>query len=77
MTFAAGVGVLVTGNIINQRQSAQLRQFDKALTEAKTELGKQQERAANAELALKLYIDSVKKTAERQGPRQNLLDAPC
>jgi hypothetical protein len=33
-----------------------------------------QERAAKAELALKLYIDSVKKTAERQGPRQNLLD---
>ena len=49
LTFAAGVGVLVTGNIINKRQGVQLRQFDKNLTEAKTELGKQQERAAIAD----------------------------
>lgn len=49
LTFAFGAGVLITGNIINSRQSERLRQFDRDLTEAKTELGKQQERAAKAE----------------------------
>src|ERR1700691_4158757 len=49
LTFAAGVGVLVTGNIINERQAHQLRQFDKDLIGAKIELGKQQERAAKAD----------------------------
>ena len=49
LTFAAGVGVLITGNIINERQGQQLRQFDKDLTGAKTELSKQQERAADAD----------------------------
>ena len=49
LTFAAGAGVLVTGNIINKRQEEKLRNFDSSLTAAKTELGKQQERAANAD----------------------------
>lgn len=49
LTFAFGAGILITGNIINKRQGEQLRQFDKGLTDAKTELGKQQERAAKAE----------------------------
>jgi len=49
LTFLAGAGVLITGNIINALQAERLRQFDKDLTEAKTELGKQQVRAANAE----------------------------
>jgi hypothetical protein len=49
VTFAAGVGVLITGNVINKRQEQQIRQFDKDLTGAKTELSKQQERAANAD----------------------------
>jgi hypothetical protein len=49
LTFASGVGVLITGNIINKRQERQIRQFDKDLTDAKTELGRQQERAARAE----------------------------
>jgi hypothetical protein len=52
LTFASGTAVLITGNIINKRQEKQLRQFDKDLTDAKTALGKQQERAANAESAL-------------------------
>ena len=60
LAFAFGAGVLITGNIINARQSNQLRQFDKDLTEAKTELGKQQERAANAERS----AADAKKTAE-------------
>ncbi len=32
LTFAAGFGVLITGNIINKRQEQQLRQFDRDLT---------------------------------------------
>jgi hypothetical protein len=52
LTFVAGAGVLFTGNIINNRQASQLRQFDQNLTAAKSELAKQQERAAKAEAAI-------------------------
>ncbi len=51
-TVVSGAGALITGDIISRRQEAKLRQFDKDLTGAKTELGKQQERAAEAELRL-------------------------
>src|SRR5439155_24847113 len=46
LTFVAGAGVLWFGRQVNEIQAGQLRQFDKGLTDAKTELGKQQERAA-------------------------------
>jgi hypothetical protein len=49
LTFAAGVGVLITGDVINKRQEQQLRQFDSDLTAAKSSLATQQERAANAD----------------------------
>jgi len=49
LTFAAGAGVLITGNIINSRQKQQLQTFDSDLTAAKSGLAKQQERAAKAE----------------------------
>jgi hypothetical protein len=49
LTAAAGTGVLLTGNLINRKQSAQLRAFDAGITEAKSQLVKQQERAAKAE----------------------------
>src|ERR1700689_3233953 len=62
LTFVSGFGALITGNIINKRQDEHLRQFDKDLTEAKTELGRQQERAAKAEMELL-----------RQGARENLI----
>lgn len=65
LTFAAGVGVLITGNIINERQGQQLRQFDKDLTEAKTELSKQQERAAGADARVAgLEQDAANATTE-------------
>jgi hypothetical protein len=51
-TFAFAAGIFFTGDTINKRQEEKLRQFDKDLTEAKTELGKQQERAATAERTL-------------------------
>ena len=49
LTFAFAGGALIVNNRLNTIQAAQLRQFDKNLTDAKTELGKQQERAANAD----------------------------
>jgi hypothetical protein len=49
LTFLAGLGVLITGNVINARQARQLQQFDVDITKAKTDLGRQQERAANAD----------------------------
>jgi hypothetical protein len=49
LTFAFGAGFMLTGKVVNERQERQLRQFDKDLTDAKTALGKQQERAANAD----------------------------
>jgi hypothetical protein len=60
LTFAFGAGVLITGNIISARQAEKLKQFDKNLTGAKLELGKQQERAANTERS----EADAKKTAE-------------
>ncbi|HTU44426.1 MAG TPA: hypothetical protein VMF91_05160 [Bryobacteraceae bacterium] len=60
MAFAFGAGVWFTSNIINERQAAQLRQFDKDLTGAKSELGKQQERAANAERSLLELRERIK-----------------
>jgi hypothetical protein len=49
LTVFSGAGALIMGDIIGKRQESRLRQFDKELTEAKKELGKQQERAANAD----------------------------
>ena len=49
LTFAAGAGVLITGNIISKRQEEKLRTFDSDLTGAKSSLAIQQERAANAD----------------------------
>jgi hypothetical protein len=49
LTFVAGAGVLITGNIINRRQSEQLKTFDSDMTKAKSDLAAQEERAATAE----------------------------
>ncbi len=49
LTFAFGAGALIVNSRLNALQNAQLRAFDKDLTDAKTELGKQQKRAADAE----------------------------
>ena len=52
LTFIAGAGALITGNILTGRQDEKLRRFSAELTQAQTELGKQQERAAKAEGAI-------------------------
>lgn len=49
LTVVSGAGALITGKIINTRQEARLRQFDRDLTGAKIELGKQEERTAGAD----------------------------
>lgn len=49
LTFLAGAGVLITGNIINGRQASKLQQFDLDLAAATTEQDKQRERAATAD----------------------------
>ena len=48
LTFIFGAGALWATRKINERQAAQLRNFDSRLTEAKTELGLQQQRTAEA-----------------------------
>lgn len=53
LTVVFGGGALYVNKRLNVQQATQLRQFDKDLTGAKTELSKQQERAASAETELK------------------------
>lgn len=69
LTFIAGTGALITGNILNDRQAEQLRKFDKDLTDAKRALTGQQERAA----ALEVEALSLRKELLRQGSRENLM----
>jgi len=49
LTFVFGAGALFTSTQINERQAQQLRTFEKELTDAKTELKRQEVRAAVAE----------------------------
>lgn len=49
LTFAAGLGFWYFGRRVNDFQVERLRTFDRDLTDAKTELAKQQGRAAKAE----------------------------
>src|ERR1700728_4743595 len=83
LTFVSIAVVLVTGNTINKRQAAQLREFDQGLTAAKTQLGEQQERAATAErslLALQEHLqprhlspeqkEAIKRALQGLPPRQ-------
>ena len=74
-TFVSLGVVVITGNIINKRQAAQLREFDQGLTTARTELGRQQERTAKAEkaasdaaLALEKFKEPRILSPEQQGP---------
>jgi hypothetical protein len=49
LTFFAGFGALWFSRQLNAVQAEKLRQFDSGLTDAKTKLGEQQERAAKAD----------------------------
>ncbi len=77
LTFVSIAVVLITGNIINKRQAAQLREFDQGLTTAKTELGKQQERAAKAErslLALREHLQPRQLSPEQKESIRHALE---
>jgi hypothetical protein len=67
LTFVAGYGVLHFGSQVDAQKDEHLRQFDKELTGAKKELGKQEERAANAEKALKDVANTAGAANERAG----------
>ncbi len=67
LTFVFGAGLVLATNRLNVRQAAQLREFDQKLTDAKTELGKQQERAANADARVAgLEADAADSKAAQQ-----------
>jgi hypothetical protein len=67
LTIVAGVGILITGNILNKQQAVQLRAFDKNLADTKNELEKQKERTVEAELALETF------RAQQSNPRMIIL----
>jgi multidrug efflux pump subunit AcrA (membrane-fusion protein) len=76
LTFLAGAGVLFTGNVINRRQAAQLKQFDSDLTRAKSDLASQQERAAKAEGNIALAEQhSAEANAKAEGFRLEIAKA--
>ena len=76
LTFAFGVGAFITGNVINKRQGEQLRQFDKSLTDAKIELGRQQERTANADARVAgLETDAANAKSEMARQQTRAADA--
>ena len=52
ITFVVGAGALLAGRIVNKRQAAELRKFEKDLADSRTELKRQEARAAEAELKL-------------------------
>ncbi len=67
LTFVFGAGALFTSSRINKEQAAKLRQFDKDMTSAKTDLGnakaemaRQQTRAAIAERSLLELQEQIK-----------------
>jgi len=62
LTFVAGAGALITGNILSDRQDEQLKQFNKDLTDAR-------ERSAK----LEVEALTLRKELISQGPRVNLL----
>jgi len=66
LAFAFGAGVLITGNIINDRQATELRDFQARLEGEQQKTAKAQEDAARAQLELRKYIEQVGKQA---GPR--------
>jgi hypothetical protein len=75
LTFAAGFGALLTGNIINARQEEKLRNFESDITAAKSALAIQQERAANAENNLLQLRESLKDRVITPVQEKILIDA--
>jgi hypothetical protein len=71
LTFAVGTGAVLTGIRLNKEQGRKLLLFEEQLTTAKTDLAKQQERAALAEAAQEKILQdnlqlSIKLEEERR-----------
>lgn len=66
LTVVSGSAALILGDRINEKQSEQLRKFNEEITAAKSELSKQQKETAEAQLALRKYIEDVNLS---RGPR--------
>ncbi|HEX5425532.1 MAG TPA: hypothetical protein VFW94_18420 [Candidatus Acidoferrales bacterium] len=68
LTVVSGSAALMLGRRINDNQQARLQQLDKGLTDAKTELRKQETRAAEAEArveGLRLNVAEAQKEAAK------------
>jgi hypothetical protein len=79
-TFAAGFGVLITGNIINKRQEKKLRQFDHDIIKAKSDLNAQvgqvatlQKNASDAQAAQQRVELDLEKQRERTAKAETSL----
>lgn len=66
LTVVSGSAALILGDRMNKKQAKQLQQFSEELIAAKTGLAQAQEESAEAQLALRKYIDNV---ARHQGRR--------
>ena len=66
LTFAAGVGVLITGNVINKRQSRELQEFRLRIEAEQQKTAKAQQDAAEAQ---KLLAQSLTRFVRRSGDR--------
>jgi hypothetical protein len=73
LTFVFGAGAFLASTRINVRQAEELRQFDKKLAEAQTDLSRQQERAATAESDLLKLKERVKDRTFSPDQRANLI----
>jgi len=67
LTVVSGSAALILGDHINEKQTERSRKFNEGLTAAKTELARAQKETAEAQLALRKYIEDV---AIARGPRR-------
>jgi hypothetical protein len=67
LAFAFGAGVLITGNIINDRQAAQLRQFDKELRDKDVKIAEAQRGATEAGTKAEGFRLNIAKANEAAG----------
>ncbi len=76
LTFAFGAGFMLTSKKANERQAERLRKFDADITVAKSDLAKQQERAAKAEARVALAEQhSAEANAKAEGFRLEIAKA--
>jgi hypothetical protein len=69
LTFIAGSGALITGRILNDRQSAQLQKMNTDLTKAQTDLAKAQKDASDAQAGNKqlgISLETAKSETEQR-----------